>query len=60
MKTTIYSNISPIGFLYLIILLAGISITVQAQMPAAITIDPPNATAYDELTLTFDPALACF
>jgi hypothetical protein len=60
MKTTIYSNISPIGFLYLIILLAGISITVQAQMPAAITISPPNATAYDELTLTFDPALACF
>ncbi len=32
---------------------------VVAQMPLAITIDPPGATAYDELTLTFDPAEAC-
>ena len=30
-----------------------------AQMPAAITITPANATAYDELTITFDPADAC-
>ncbi len=29
-------------------------------MPAAISIDPPDATAYDELTLTFDPTEACF
>lgn len=32
----------------------------KAQMPAAITIEPPNATAYDEITLIFDPGLACF
>lgn len=29
-------------------------------MPAAITITPAGATAYDELTLTFNPELACF
>jgi hypothetical protein len=29
-------------------------------MPAAISIYPPDATAYDELTLTFDPTEACF
>ncbi|MFH1121958.1 MAG: T9SS type A sorting domain-containing protein [Bacteroidota bacterium] len=60
MKTKIFSNSSVIGLFNLIILLAGLSISVQAQMPAAIAIDPPDATAYDELTLTFDPALACF
>jgi hypothetical protein len=43
-----------------IVMLTGIFLTIHAQMPAAITIDPPNASAYDELTLTFDPALACF
>ena len=31
-----------------------------SQMPAAITIEPANATAYDEMTLIFDPAEACF
>ncbi len=31
-----------------------------AQMPAAIEIDPPDATVFDELTLYFDPAEACF
>jgi len=41
------------------ILLLG-SKTANAQMPGAITIDPPNATAYDEITLYFDPELACF
>ena len=29
-------------------------------MPACITIDPPNATAYDSMTLTFNPALSCY
>lgn len=33
---------------------------VIAQMPAAIDISPANATAYDEITLTFDPSQACF
>ncbi len=32
----------------------------KKDFPAAINIDPPNATAYDELTLTFDPEKACF
>ncbi|MEA3446121.1 MAG: T9SS type A sorting domain-containing protein [Bacteroidota bacterium] len=36
------------------------SISSFAQMPAAISISPANATAYDEITLTFDPAQACF
>jgi len=31
-----------------------------AQMPAAIQVIPENATAFDELTLIFDPAEACF
>ncbi|MCD4789795.1 MAG: T9SS type A sorting domain-containing protein [Bacteroidales bacterium] len=30
------------------------------QMPAAISIEPANATVYDEITLTFDPEEACF
>lgn len=30
-----------------------------AQMPACISIDPPDATVYDSLTLTFNPSLAC-
>ncbi|MEI7980490.1 MAG: SBBP repeat-containing protein [Bacteroidota bacterium] len=30
------------------------------SMPACVSIDPPDATAYDSLTITFDPALACF
>ena len=60
MKKLYFLNQSVIRLLYLIALVAGISISVQGQMPAAITIDPPNATAYDELTLIFDPALACF
>jgi uncharacterized protein (TIGR02145 family) len=34
--------------------------TYKYIMPPAITIDPPNATAYDELTLIFDPDSACF
>jgi len=32
---------------------------VMAQMPAAITIDPPDATAFDELTLTIDAKISC-
>jgi hypothetical protein len=45
---------------HLILILAGINLVAYAQMPAAITIEPPDATAYDELTLIFDPAMACF
>lgn len=32
---------------------------VMAQMPAAITIDPPDATAFDEFTLTLDAKISC-
>lgn len=46
--------------LVLIISIIIVAVSVNAQMPGAITIDPPDATAYDELTLTFDPAEACF
>jgi hypothetical protein len=34
--------------------------TTTGQMPDAITIEPENATVFDEITLTFDPAEACF
>ncbi len=30
------------------------------QVPKAISIEPPDATAYDEMTLTFDPGEACY
>jgi hypothetical protein len=43
-----------------IICLLYLSLSTKAQMPAAITVEPANATAFDELTLTFDPELACF
>jgi hypothetical protein len=33
---------------------------VMAQMPAAISIEPSNATAMDEITLTLDISEACF
>ena len=33
---------------------------VMAQIPAAISIEPANATAMDEITLTLDVAEACF
>lgn len=46
-----------LSFLLLIFM---INMSLAAQMPGAITIDPPDATAYDELTLTFDPGEACF
>ena len=46
--------------LSLIFLILMIAMSLRAQMPGAITIDPPDATAYDELTLTFDPYEACF
>jgi len=49
-----------VRFLGLTVLLIALSFSGRGQMPAAITIEPPTATAYDELTLIFDPALACF
>jgi hypothetical protein len=42
----------------LIILLAMAQWAI-AQVPAAISIDPPNATGWDELTLTLDANQAC-
>jgi hypothetical protein len=33
---------------------------VYGQMPACITIDPPDATAYDSMTVTFNPAFSCY
>lgn len=59
MKKLFYSGHFVIRVLIFSILLS-LSAYSHAQMPAAISIDPPDATAYDQLTLTFDPALACF
>lgn len=45
----------------LMTLVDGFKVILPAgTMPAAISIDPPDATAYDELTLTFDPTESCF
>jgi hypothetical protein len=43
-----------------LLVIAAMSHFAYSQMPAAITIDPPTATAYDDLTLTFNPVQACF
>ncbi len=46
-----------IGFSLLILLAMGS--WVRAQMPAAISIEPANATGWDEITLTLDANVAC-
>lgn len=46
-------------FILFISFLLGVSHSI-AQLPAAISISPASATAYDEITLTFDPSQACF
>ncbi len=57
-----FKNLTGTWVKILFLTYAIICITMQtkSQMPAAITIEPPDATAYDELTLTFDPDSACF
>jgi|GEM_PF-3897995 len=45
--------------IYLLLILAVLTNEVTSQIPEAITIEPAWASAYDELTLTFDPDLAC-
>ena len=40
-----------------IIMFSGIA---RAQMPAAISMEPSDATVFDSITLTFNPVLACF
>lgn len=42
-----------------LMLLSFCSTIAMAQMPAAISISPANATAFDELTLTLTPAAGC-
>jgi hypothetical protein len=46
-------------FGFMIIILFAMAQWAQTQMPAAISIDPPNATGWDELTLTLDANVAC-
>jgi hypothetical protein len=46
-------------FGFMIIILFAVAQWAHAQMPAAISIDPPNATGWDELTLTLDANQAC-
>jgi len=43
-----------------IVAMVFMTAVVLGQMPNAITITPSSATAYDTLTLTFDPSKACF
>lgn len=47
-------------FLFCLSMIILSSASLSGQMPAAISIYPADATAYDTLTLTFDPAQACF
>lgn len=60
MKTKNLKTILRFSCLHLIFLLIISLMIAKAQMPPAISIEPPNATAYDELTLIFDPELACY
>ena len=53
-------NYNYVRNVLLITLLTIYNLSMFAQMPAAITIEPANATVYDEITLTFDPVEACF
>lgn len=48
------------NYLLLIISLVLSIQNAMSQMPAAISISPANATAYEEITLTFTPSQACF
>ena len=52
------SRFSRLLFSLSMIILSSASLS--GQMPAAISIYPADATAFDTLTLTFDPAQACF
>lgn len=42
------------------LVLSLLSLSLYSQMPAAITVTPANATAYDDITITFNPAQSCF
>lgn len=57
MKRTISNHL---GRLVMTLAVMWAASGVYAQMPAAITIEPPDATIFDELTLIFDPAEACY
>jgi 1,4-alpha-glucan branching enzyme len=39
--------------------LCGIPVQSFSQLPAAISIDPPDATAWEQMTLTYDPSKGC-
>ena len=47
------------SMLVLVAFAAVLSVS-HAQMPAAITIEPAGATVFDDITLTFNPEMACF
>jgi hypothetical protein len=50
-------TLKKLSFIAVAFLLVSAS---YAQMPNMITMTPADATAFDSLTLVFDPALACF
>ena len=41
------------------VFLSSLSIQSFSQLPAAISIDPPDATAWEQMTLTYDPSKGC-
>lgn len=57
MKKSTLQNVKKLLVAFALI---AFSSGVFAQMPEAISIDPPDATAFDTITLTFNPIKACF
>jgi hypothetical protein len=55
MKKILLLGLNTMALLVLAQMIIG-----QVTMPPAITITPANGTAWDEITLTLDPAQACF
>lgn len=48
------------GFRIIIaLLISSLSLPLFSQLPAAISIDPPDATAWEQMTLTYDPSKGC-
>jgi hypothetical protein len=60
MKNHCQSFHMKVQYLTATIVAIVLCVTSHAQMPAAITITPEDATAEDTLTLTLNPSLACF
>jgi len=57
MKNFTFSVLKSLMVIFAIVVFSNFS---KAQMPAAITMEPSDATVFDSISLTFNPTLACF